>query len=117
MNDGYVSWFVTYWANGLLFNQIPYLKKLKLREVIGFRGWVGTLRKTNNPDLSSYDGLLRFPTEANTTLMHGKPYMEISAGLDNVFRCLRIDYVWRLSYKDVPCADRSGLRIALHLTF
>ena len=117
MNDGYVSWFVTYWANGLLFNQIPYVKKLKLREVIGFRGWVGTLRKTNNPDLSSYDGLLRFPTEANTTLMHGKPYMEISAGLDNVFRCLRIDYVWRLSYKDVPCADRSGLRIALHLTF
>ena len=117
MSDGYVSWFVTYWANGLLFNNIPFVKKLKLREVIGFRGWIGHLGKTNNPNLTNRDGLLKFPQEANTILMHGTPYMEISAGLDNVFRCLRIDYVWRLSYRNVSCADRSGLRVALHFTF
>lgn len=44
--------------------------------------------------------------------------MEISAGLDNILRFLRVDYVWRLSYLDVPYKiDRSGLRVALHFTF
>ncbi len=118
MGDRYVSWFVTYWANGLIFNNIPFVKKLKLREVIGFRGWLGGLKSENNPDMASGGWLLRFPEEANTiSSMNGTPYMEISAGLDNVFRCLRIDYVWRLTYKNVPCTDRSGLRVALHLTF
>lgn len=115
INDSYAAWFVTYWANGLLFNQIPYLKKLKLREVVGFRGWIGRLSDRNNP----YDttGLLSFPDEAGNNQMHGHPYMEISAGLDNIFKILRVDYVWRLSYRNTQNADRSGLRIALHFTF
>ena len=46
------------------------------------------------------------------------PYMEISAGIDNIFRCLRVDYVWRLSYRHPPYQiDRSGVRIAFHATF
>ena len=44
--------------------------------------------------------------------------MEISAGLDNIFRILRVDYVWRLNYLDVPYTiDRRGIRVALHFTF
>ena len=58
-----------------------------------------------------------FPEHVNYTPMHGRPYMEISAGIDNLFKCLRVDYVWRLNYRDVPGRDRSGLRVALHLTF
>lgn len=117
IGDKYVSWFITYWANGALFNQIPYFKKLKLREVFAFRGWVGSLAERNDPSKASSGDLLLFPTEAHATQMGGKPYMEISAGIDNFFKCLRIDYVWRLTYRDVPNSDRSGLRIALHFTF
>ena len=44
--------------------------------------------------------------------------MEISAGLDNILRILRVDYVWRLTYRNTPYPiDRSGLRVALHVTF
>ena len=50
--------------------------------------------------------------------MNDGPYMEISAGLDNILRFIRLDYVWRLSYRNVPYdIDRSGLRVALHFTF
>lgn len=119
IGDSFVSWDVTYWANGALFNYIPLLKKLKLREVVAFRGWLGHLSRKNDPALDADSGnpLLRFPAEAMATNMHNRPYMEISAGIDNLLRCLRVDYVWRLTYRNVPGIDRSGLRIALHATF
>lgn len=119
IGDTFVSWDLTYWANGALFNYIPLLKKLKLREVVAFRGWLGHLSDKNNPACNKGEGpsLLLFPAEAAATTMHKTPYMEISAGLDNFLKVLRIDYVWRLNYRNVPGIDRSGLRIALHATF
>lgn len=115
INDTSAQWDITYWANGALFNLIPGLKKLRLREVVAFRGVWGHLSDTNNPML--HPELLRFPPNAFTHKMTNTPYMEISAGLDNVFKILRIDYVWRLSYRNTPDAPNSGLRIALHFTF
>ena len=49
--------------------------------------------------------------------MGHKPYMEIGVGLDNVLTFLRIDYVWRLTYRDLPGVDKSGLRVSLHFSF
>lgn len=116
INDSYASLDLTYWANGAILNYIPLLKKLKLREVFAFRGLWGHLSSRNNPALNPE--LLRFPTNANAQPLSNRPYMEASVGLDNIFRCLRVDYVWRLSYLDVPYEiDRHGLRIALHVTF
>jgi len=116
INDSYVSWEMTYWANGAILNYIPLLKKLKLREAFAFRGWLGSLSDKNNP-LKSQD-LYLFPVYSPYESMHGKPYMEISAGIDNFFKCLRVDYVWRLTYRSgQPASSRSGLRIALHVTF
>lgn len=124
INDSYVSWDMTYWANGAIFNYIPLLKKLKLREAFAFRGWLGALSDKNNP--MKDPALYRFPvdipnqSEAHNPYqsMNGVPYMEISAGIDNFFKCLRVDYVWRLTYRQgQPASSRSGLRIALHVTF
>jgi hypothetical protein len=116
INTSYASWDVTYWANGALFNYIPYFKKIKLREVVTFRGIYGTFDKKSDPDL--HPELFKFPTEVEARKMGSTPYMEISAGIDNILRCLRVDYVWRLSYLNVPYSiDRHGLRIAMHLAF
>ncbi len=115
VNDSYASWDITYWANGALFNYIPYLKKLKLREAFTFRGLWGHLSKKNNPEYNP--GLFRFPSIANTRQMTNTPYMEVAVGLDNIFTVLRVDYVWRLTYRDTPGASRSGVQVALHFTF
>lgn len=115
INDRYLSWFVTYWANGALLNRIPLINRLKLREVIAFRGLCGGLTDRNNPELNPE--LFAFPADAHVQKMSGRPYMEISAGLDNIFKILRVDYVWRLSYRDNPGINRGGVRIALHFTF
>lgn len=117
VNSSYVSWDLTYWLNGALFNLIPGVKKAKLREVVGFRGLYGNRSGKCNPSIN-HPELLAFPTDAPARKMNEGPYMEISAGLDNILRILRVDYVWRLTYRHGPYPmDRSGLRVALHVTF
>jgi len=115
INDRYVSWDLTYWANGAIFNYIPYFKKLKLREAFSFRGLWGHLSSRNNPEYNHE--LFAFPADTHTRSMDHGPYMEVGVGIDNIIKILRVDYVWRLSYRDSYNCDRSGLRIALHFTF
>lgn len=115
ITDSYAVFDFTYWANGAIFNYIPLVKKLKLREVFAFRGVWGHLSDKNNPEYNHW--LPQFPVGANPVRMTSTPYMEISAGIDNIFKILRVDYVWRLSYRNTPGVDRSGLRIALHFSF
>ena len=114
-NDQYISWDLTYWANGAIFNRIPLVKYMKLREVFSFRGLYGKLSDKNNPEYNN--DLFRFPLNTKCKPMEKKPYMEFGVGLDNIFTILRVDYVWRLTYRDTPGVDRSGLRIQLHFTF
>ncbi len=116
ISTSYASWDLTYWANGAIFNYIPYVKKLKLREVFGFRGYWGTLADRSNPAL--HPELLQFPADAGMTRLDHGPYMEVSVGIENILKILRVDYVWRLNYRNVPYEiDRSGVRIAMHVTF
>ncbi|MBD5180742.1 MAG: carboxypeptidase-like regulatory domain-containing protein [Bacteroidales bacterium] len=111
----YGSWFVTYNADGALLNYLPLLKKLRLREVISCRGYYGTLNKGNNPEYNR--ALFLFPEAVKCTDMKKTPYVEASVGIDNILRCLRIDYVWRVTYRGIPFTDRNGVRIAFHASF
>lgn len=115
VNDSYVSWDLTYNANGVLLNRIPLIKKLKLREVFSFRGVWGHLSRRNNPEYNK--DLYRFPSEAYTVPMSNTPYMEVGVGLENILKVIRVDYVWRLTYRNNFMADKGGPRIALHFTF
>ncbi len=114
-NDQYLSWDLTYWGNGILFNRIPIVKYLRLREVVSCRGLYGKLSNKNNPDY--HNDLLRFPFDAFTAPMKKEPYVEVGVGIDNILTILRLDYVWRLTYRDTPNVDKSGIRVQLHFTF
>ncbi len=116
INDEYLSWDVTYYMNGNLLNRLPLIKKLKWREVFCFRGLYGHLTDKNNPLKSATsEGLYRFPTY--THLMGKTPYMEASVGIENIFKFLRIDYVWRLSYRNHENIQKSGVRMTIELSF
>lgn len=114
-NDQYVSWDLTYWMNGLIFNRIPLVKKLKLREVLSFRGLYGSLTSKNNP--AKTPDVYQFPETAHCQPMGNKPYMELGVGIDNILSFLRLDYVWRLTYRDTPGVDKQGLRVQVHIAF
>lgn len=114
INDEYASWDLTYYMNGLLLNRIPFIKKLKWREVFCFRGLWGYLTEKNDP-ASHAEGLYEFP---DGTYRLGKaPYMEASVGIENIFKFMRLDYVWRLNYLDNPGIQKSGVRCTMRISF
>ena len=116
INDQALSWDLTYWGNGILMNRLPLIKKLRLREVFTLRGLWGSLSDKNNPAHS--EGIFYFPTDALCRTMNSdKPYMEAGVGIDNILTILRVDYVWRLNYRDHAGTDRRGVRIQLHFNF
>ena len=113
--DEYVSWDLTYYMNGNLLNRIPLIKKLQWREVFGFRGLWGHLTDKNDPAKSGGEGLFAFPAE--TYRLTKVPYMEVSVGIENIFKFLRIDYAWRLNYLDHPGIQKGGIRATMRLSF
>ena len=125
INDQALSWDVTYWGNGILMNRLPLIKRLRLREVISLRGIWGSLSDKNNPNAvetqnlasPSTSGLFMFPSDAPCQPMGNKPYMEAGVGLDNILTILRVDYVWRITYREHAGSDRHGIRIQLHFNF
>ena len=115
INDQALSWDLTYWGNGILMNRLPLIKKLRLREVLSLRGIWGSLSDKNNPAMNN--DVFLFPEDVLCQPMGDKPYMEAGVGLDNILTILRIDYVWRLTYRDHAGTDRHGIRIQLHFNF
>ncbi|MDR3251138.1 MAG: DUF5686 family protein, partial [Tannerella sp.] len=114
IHDRFASMEMTYHLNGWIFNRIPFIKALQFREVLSFRGWYGELSKKNNPFMNG-EGLFCFP--ANTFMMGDMPYMECGAGIDNIFKILRVDYVWRLSHRNHKGSPNNGLRIKMSFSF
>lgn len=114
ISDEYASWDLTYYMNGNLLNRIPVIKKLKWREVFSFRGMFGNLTDKNNPYYGG-KGLYLFPAGSYTL---GKtPYMEVGVGVENIFKFLRLDYVWRLTYRDHPNIQTKGVRFSMRMSF
>ncbi|MEE1183096.1 MAG: DUF5686 family protein, partial [Paludibacteraceae bacterium] len=104
-------------TNGLLFNLIPGVKKLQLREVLGFKAYWGYLSDKNNPAFDNT--LLQFPGGTGTFDPNRlyEPYMEFSVGIDNILKVLRVDYVRRINYLDRPNVAANGVRVSLSFTF
>ena len=119
LNDRYASLMMSWDLNGKLFNRLPLIKKLYLREYIGFRLLWGTLTDGNNPFLPENAGdanLMHFP-EGSYVMDPERPYAELVVGIHNIFKLFRIEYVRRLNYNDLPTSPQWGLRYALSLTF
>lgn len=109
VSDQYAALFVDHHFNGFIFNKLPLIKKLKLREVVTFKGLMGKLSDQNRP--TAQNGLLLLPTDEKgnptTFSLESKPYMEMSFGIENIFKVLRLDFVKRLSYLDNPNVSKN----------
>lgn len=105
--------------NGLIFNRTPLLKNLKLREVLYFRGTWGSLSNQNNPNIDNSGNIFYYPqdrSKATGTVMK-EPFVEVGAGVENIFKLMSINWFKRLTYKNSPDVDQWGIRIAVHLQY
>ncbi len=119
VSDQFVKLNVEHRLHGFILNKIPLVKRLKVRELAGFKLLYGAVRPENraenNPDVFS------LPADdhgnPSTFTLERKPYMEASVGIENILNVLRVEYVRRLSYLDHPDVDRGGFRFSLKVDF
>ncbi len=119
MNDRYLSLDLGWNLNGKIFNRIPIIKKLKWREFVSVKCLWGGLSDKNNPTLAANAGdptLMAFP-EGCYVMDSKRPYWEVSVGIHNIFKLIRIEYVRRLNYLNLPTANKQGIRFMVVATF
>ncbi len=119
LNDRYASLDVSWDLNGKIFNRIPLIKKLKWREWLGVKVLWGTLTDKNNPTLAANAGdplLMQFP-EGSYVMDHHRPYIELIAGIHNIFKIFHVQFVHRLNYNGLPTAKKNGVRLMMRFTF
>ena len=113
--DKYVALYATYYLKGWIFNRIPLWNRLKLREVVSFSGIYGGLSSKNLPTANTL-GLYVLPDGCSP--MGKVPYMEFTAGIENILQFIRIDYVRRISYaKGLKGWDKNGIRVSFRVSF
>ena len=145
LNDRTFMMMYRWDLNGKLFNRIPLIKKLKLREAIGFNVMWGYLTDKNNP--LRFQDTNRYPDEASkmadpgynylynlpgewvtaqdgtqtylplTQIMNSwKPYVEVNVGIHNIFKFFSVDYYHRLTY-NTPNTQKWGVRFEFEASF
>lgn len=118
LNDRYAQFNLAWDLEGKIFNRLPLIKKLKWREYVAFKGMWGHLTDKNNPYLpqnANDTELYKFPV--GTRVMTRDPYMEFVVGVHNIFKCLEVDYVRRLTYTNAPGISKNGIRFGFNLVF
>ncbi|MFD2598405.1 DUF5686 family protein [Sphingobacterium corticis] len=117
--DQYVKFGFQHALNGFIFNKIPLLKRLKLREIWGAQMFYGRMSAQNDPARSNR--VLEFDVNQDglplTRSLYGNPYWEASVGIDNILRILRVEYVRRLTHRNYPDISRDRYRVSLSVNF
>jgi hypothetical protein len=111
VSDQWVSVYYTHHFDGLLFNHIPLLRKLKWREVAHVRAVYGTLNDKNK----AYS---QFPDQLRS--FGNIPYWEAGAGIENIFTFVRIDAIWRLTHLNDEVQQKTtpfGIFVSLNFAF
>lgn len=102
-----------YFPNGLLFNRIPLINKLGLREVVGIEGYWGHLSdKARKPRA----GLEVFSHES-TSRMNNHLVLEGRVGIDNIFNVLGVEYIYRFTDRHLPLDQRQAVRLMFKVSF
>ena len=100
VHDKYLHAYLEYHLNGFIFNRLPGLKRIGLREVFSAKGMIGSFDDKNTE-------IVELPS--SITKM-SNPYIELGAGVENIFRLFRIEAVWRVAPQSVLGAPTFGIR-------
>lgn len=117
VSDEFVSLKLEHHFDGFIFNKIPLIRKLNWRTVASFKALKGRMTKENLKanHLNAFD--------SNNTKFIGirspasVPFMETSIGIENIFKVLRVDALWRLNYLDNPEAMPFLVKLGMDLRF
>lgn len=93
--------------NGILFNAVPYVRNLNLREMLSFKMLYGSLN-------DKHKDILDLPANMSTL---STPYMEVGVGISNIFKIFSLQSVWRLTDLDKPGVRRWAILGTIRFQF
>ncbi|HTN44905.1 MAG TPA: DUF5686 family protein [Flavipsychrobacter sp.] len=94
ISDQYVGINLEHNIGGGIFNYIPLLKKLKMRQFWTAKALYG--------DLSDANKALNLDKGYPFRTLNEQPYVELGTGVSNILQVFRLDFVWRVSPKSPP---------------
>lgn len=106
ISDKYVSLYYTHHFEGLLTNWLPLIRKLDLRTAVQGKMVIGTLTEANK----NYSVFPQFSGSLDY------PYYEAGFAVENIFKIIRIDAIWRLSHHE-QYTDVFNVFVSLDFTF
>ncbi len=110
VSDTYAYAGFTYFTKGFLFNWIPGVKKLNLREVVSVNCAMGGILNPHHTDV------LDFPTRYSTDNLN-IPYVEVSVGIANILQVMSVESVWRATHRNNDNAVKWGIRLRFNVDF
>jgi hypothetical protein len=111
VSDRYASLQFQHSFEGLLFNRIPLVRKLKWRLVGTANVLWGSLSPQNIgiiPDEVDLDGVAARPFGA----LGDVPYVELGYGIENIFKFIRVDAIHRVTYRNRPGVSTFGAKVS-----
>ena len=107
ISDRYVIGFAENRWEGLFFDRIPLLKASKIRLITTERIMLGSLSPKHNQALLIPDFVRPF---------NGVPYVEVGIGIENIFKVIRIDFLYRATHQ-IPGTSPFGIKARYSLNF
>ncbi len=88
IHDRYSGFNIEHNVGNGLFRFLPLTRKLKFRQFWTAKGLWGNLSPENK--------LLNFVGNYPLRSLDGKTYIEVGTGVDNIFKVLRVDFLWKV---------------------
>lgn len=109
-SDLYTNAYLSLNGGGVLFNKLPLIRKLNLRESVSFKSFYGRYTRPHETVFALPQGIYKAADQ---------PYAELGVGVSNIFKFLRVEYVRRLSNGALmdQVASRWGIRLRLEVGF
>ena len=120
VSDQFASIQYNHNFEGLLFNRIPLIKKLKWRLIGSANVLMGSQRSANREIMREVDNPLRVKfvdRYSFDSLDPTKPFAEVGYGIDNIFKVFRLQAFHRLTYLDNPKVERFRVMASINLSF
>jgi len=107
ISDRYIGASAEQHFNGLFFDRVPLVRKLKWRLVASAKSVWGDIsdRQTSEMLLPN-----------NTKSFGNVPYLESALGIENIFKLFRVDAIWRMTHLD-PGVSPIGIRAKFRIRF
>ncbi|WP_107039384.1 DUF5686 and carboxypeptidase-like regulatory domain-containing protein [Brumimicrobium mesophilum] len=107
ISDRYVGASAEQHFNGLFFDRVPLVRKLKWRLVASAKAVYGDVSERQTTEMLLPE---------NTKSFGNVPYVESAIGIENIFKVFRIDAIWRMTHLD-PGVSPVGIRAKFLIRF